>query len=196
MIYETFYSRILPANSKENETSFNQRNPSEQDLRSRILEIALRYVGYPTIEYTGLDSGISPETGFNCSGFIYFVLRQSGIAIPSYLTPGETLPRPVRHVNEMFDHLGVLVHWGQQKPADLVFFTKKTGMLPRHVGIVIDDSHYIHAPSRTGRVLVDELRQTPVESPEKGALYNINPIGFKRLVIPCPGDCRWPQKIL
>jgi hypothetical protein len=86
----------------------------------------------------------------------------------------------IRHTNEYFDQFGVLVHSGLQHAGDLVFFSRK-GFAPTHIGIMISKFQYIHAPGRDESAIGIE-RLTRKEIPMKeGQIYNVNPIGFKRL---------------
>ena len=78
--------------------------------------------------------GTSPDTGFDCSGFVQYVFRQA---------VGFTLPR------SSFDqiHLGASVARDELQPGDLVFFNTMRATAS-HVGIYIGENRFIHAPSR------------------------------------------------
>src|ERR1035437_4476444 len=106
--------------------------------RGLITEEALKWLGHPSVLYRFPEVGITPEEGFDCSGFVKFVLEKTGI----------DLPPEIRHTNEFFDSFGVLVHFGLQNAGDLVFFSKN-GTGPTHMGIVISETQYIHAPGKT-----------------------------------------------
>jgi cell wall-associated NlpC family hydrolase len=84
--------------------------------------------------------GGADPTGFDCSGFVQYVLRQHAIAMP-------------RTVAEQF-----VV--GDVTPAveagDLVFF-QTIGSKASHVGIAIDAYSFVHAPNSRGVVRVDRL---------------------------------------
>lgn len=117
--------------------------------------------------------------GFDCSGFVTFVLNQAGLTIPDYIgQDGEN--RPIRHANEYWDNYGIAVHEGLQQGGDLVFFSHN-GLFPSHVGIMLDEGEYIHASGRDNpSVEVKPLifRQIPVTDREQ-AIYSRSPIGFK-----------------
>jgi cell wall-associated NlpC family hydrolase len=87
------------------------------------------------------DGGTDP-TGFDCSGFVWYVFGAHGIAAP-------------RTVSEQ-------ARWGEKvdaadlRPGDLVFFTT-TAPGPTHVGIVIGGDSFVHAPSSSGVVRVERL---------------------------------------
>jgi len=82
--------------------------------------------------------GISPETGFDCSGFVRYVFSQGA---------NLTLPHGARAISQ----LGKAIPVDQLQPGDLVFFNtlKKTFS---HVGIYVGDGRFIHAPSSGGGV--------------------------------------------
>jgi len=87
-------------------------------------------------------NGGSDPSGFDCSGFTQYVFARSGIALP-------------RSVEEQFDQ-GKKVKARDLSSGDLVFF-KTTSRGPSHVGIVIADDQFIHAPSSKGVVRVERL---------------------------------------
>lgn len=149
-----------------------------------FVQTALNYRGYPSAKYTTPFQGVG-ENGFDCSGFIVFLLRK--INFP--------LPPTIRHCSEFFDHFGVLVHPGCTHAGDLVFFSRD-GLRPTHVGIIVSPETYIHAPGNSG----SKIEVCPLPRPEiievkhnKNRLYLSNPIGFKRLALPQGGRY---QKIL
>jgi hypothetical protein len=47
----------------------------ESSFRELLWKEALKYVGYPSVGYDGVEIGLDPEKGFNCSGFVTFLLR-------------------------------------------------------------------------------------------------------------------------
>jgi cell wall-associated NlpC family hydrolase len=87
-------------------------------------------------------NGGGDPSGFDCSGFTQYVFARSGIALP-------------RSVEEQFDE-GKKVKPRDLSSGDLVFF-KTTSRGPSHVGIVIGDDQFIHAPSSKGVVRVERL---------------------------------------
>jgi cell wall-associated NlpC family hydrolase len=87
-------------------------------------------------------NGGSDPGGFDCSGFTQYVFARSGIALP-------------RSVEDQFEE-GKKVKARDLSTGDLVFF-KTTSRGPSHVGIVIGDDQFIHAPSSKGVVRVERL---------------------------------------
>jgi cell wall-associated NlpC family hydrolase len=88
--------------------------------------------------------GDSPSTGFDCSGFVGHVFRH---------TTGIKLPRSS---NEM-SRVGQSISKGDLHSGDLVFFNT-LHQRSSHVGIYMDDDHFIHAPSSGGSVRMENMR--------------------------------------
>ncbi len=87
------------------------------------------------------DGGADPS-GFDCSGFVWYVFAQHGVAVP-------------RTVGELY-RVGTAVKGGDLEPGDLVFFNT-TGAGASHVGIAIGGDEFVHAPSSNGQVRVERL---------------------------------------
>lgn len=138
----------------------------------RLADEAVLYLGSKSMKYKGPEQGMSPETWFDCSGFVTHLLEK--LEFPK--------DENIRHANEYFDRFGILVHDGLQKRGDLVFFSRR-GIFPTHVGIMVNSDEYVHAPGRDGTVVEKaELKREPIPM-HPGQIYNINPIGFKRLAV-------------
>ena len=91
---------------------------------------------------TPYRNGGADPAGFDCSGFVYYVYEQHGIAMP-------------RDVRTQFG-VGTMVDANALEPGDLVFFsTVAPGA--SHVGIVIGGDQFVHAPSSRGVVRVEHL---------------------------------------
>ncbi len=93
-----------------------------------VVGIAMQYLGIP---YRW--GGASPETGFDCSGFIMYVYAKLGVSLP-------------HHAASQYRY-GVPVPKDQLQPGDLVFFD---GL--GHNGIYIGGGQFIHSP-HTGDVV-------------------------------------------
>jgi cell wall-associated NlpC family hydrolase len=94
--------------------------------RPHIVAIAARYLGTP-YKY----GGTSPQTGFDCSGFVQFVYAQAGIGLP--------------RTSMTQQQIGTRVSMNALQPGDLVF----RGYPAYHVGIYVGGGQAIHSP-RTG----------------------------------------------
>lgn len=103
---------------------------------SALLATASRHVG---VRYRW--GGMSPR-GFDCSGFIGYVMRAVGVSLPrttyAMWVEGRPVPRD------------------QLKMGDIVFFnTTRPG--PSHAGIYVGNNQFIHASSGFGRVTVTSM---------------------------------------
>ncbi len=105
-----------------------------------LLRTALRFQGVPY-----LWGGDSPVTGFDCSGFVQYVLAQ------------HALPAP-RTATEQYA-LGTFVDLRNVRAGDLVFFsTVSPG--PSHVGLAISGVEFVHAPAASGVVRIEQMRSS------------------------------------
>ena len=103
---------------------------------ARLMEEANKYVGYPYVW-----GGASPETSFDCSGFVSYVYTASGV----YNT-GRLGARGLHSLCRM-------VSEDEVKPGDLVFFAGTMGDKVdgiTHVGIYVGNHHMIHCGSPCG----------------------------------------------
>lgn len=116
-----------------------------QRWASSLMALATRHVG---VRYRW--GGNSPS-GFDCSGFLYYVFGRNGVALP-------------RTTFSMFK-AGVSVPRGQIQTGDVVFFqTLRPG--PSHAGIYLGDGRFIHSSSGSGRVII-----TPMDHRYYGPRY-------------------------
>jgi cell wall-associated NlpC family hydrolase len=89
--------------------------------------------------------GSSPDTGFDCSGFVGHVFRH---------TTGISLPRS----SEEISRRGQAISIDDLRIGDLVFFNTLHRKFS-HVGIYLGGDRFIHAPSsNTGSVRTDNMR--------------------------------------
>lgn len=87
--------------------------------------------------------GNSPDSGFDCSGFVGHVFRHSlGISLPRSTGGISRTGKPVRS-NDL-------------RTGDLVFFNTLQRRFS-HVGIYLGDNRFIHAPSSGGSVRVENM---------------------------------------
>jgi peptidoglycan endopeptidase LytE len=91
---------------------------------------------------TPYRNGGTDPSGFDCSGFVWYVFAQHGVRVPR--TVGEQA------------HAGASVNGRAVEPGDLVFFDT-SGSGPSHVGIALGGDEFIHAPSSNGEVRVERL---------------------------------------
>lgn len=90
--------------------------------------------------------GDRPEVGFDCSGFVSWVLAQNGIEL------GRSSPDMARQ--------GVKITRNELQPGDLVFFTSnRKRKRVAHVGIYLGGGEFIHAASNNRRIQVNDLSE-------------------------------------
>jgi cell wall-associated NlpC family hydrolase len=155
-----------------------------ENIREKVVSIARDLIGTPTQKYVHghPDRGMSPEDGFNCSGFVTYVLNEAGLHIPQYMGMDGEL-RDIRHANEFFEHYGFMVHEENVRNGDLVFFSK-TGEFVTHMGIVASDTTYIHASSKRKFVKETKITNEEINNPDgEYHMYSHNPIGYKSLAL-------------
>lgn len=88
--------------------------------------------------------GDTPDTGFDCSGFVGHVFREG---------MGLILPRTSREISQT----GEQVKKDELQPGDLVFFNTMRRTFS-HVGIYLGNNQFIHAPRSGGTVRVEDMR--------------------------------------
>lgn len=102
----------------------------------RLMIEAEKYIGYPYVY-----GGSSPQTGFDCSGFVCWVFTQSGV----YDTGR-------KGANGLYS-LCTDIPAEEARPGDLVFFEKTMGSDVKgitHVGIYVGNNMMIHAGDPVG----------------------------------------------
>ena len=149
---------------------------------SKLVEIAFKYIDCPSVPYIGPDVGNNPK-GFDCSGFVQWVLKESKIEIPRISNWNE-----LRHSEQFFDFFGVSVHPQFIQKGDLMFFSRN-GYRPSHIGIYLGEDKMIHSPGKNNQKVCiysisDFCKENPlIFSPKDGfpQIYSENPIGYKRV---------------
>ncbi|MFA7351745.1 MAG: C40 family peptidase [Methylotenera sp.] len=110
----------------------------------RAREVLVNALNLTGIRYQ--YGGNSPETGFDCSGFVRYVYQQAA---------NLSLPHSARAISQ----LGKTIPKHDLKPGDLVFFnTLKSAF--SHVGIYLGNNRFIHSPSSGGGVRVEDMQNT------------------------------------
>lgn len=103
---------------------------SHNTLRNRIVVEAKKYLGIPYVW------GGNTPTGFDCSGYVQYVLKKCDISVP--------------RTTELQVQVGHYIPKTDLRPGDLVFLqnTYREGI--SHVGIYIGNDQMIHASSSKG----------------------------------------------
>lgn len=109
--------------------------------QSTVQEIMMNALSHTGIKYR--YGGKSPETGFDCSGFVRYVFSEAAsIALP--------------HNARAISQVGKIISAEELQPGDLVFFnTMKSAF--SHVGIYMGNNRFIHSPSSGGGVHVVDM---------------------------------------
>lgn len=122
-----------------------------------VTQTALQFRGVPYVW-----GGDDPATGFDCSGFVRYVLAQHQVTAP-------------RTAAEQFQ-LGTPVEIDDVRAGDLVFFsTVAPGA--SHVGFAVSGDEFVHAPASSGVVRVE-----PIGS----SYWRQRFVGARRLLRPTP----------
>lgn len=87
--------------------------------------------------------GSSPETGFDCSGFVKYLYNE---------TLGLVLPHSAKAIAQQ----GEKVDKTELQPGDLVFFNTMRRAFS-HVGIYLGNNQFIHAPRTGARVRIEDM---------------------------------------
>lgn len=92
--------------------------------------------------------GVSPESGFDCSGFVRYVFDHAdGVMLP--------------HSANAISQFGNRINMTKLLPGDLVFFHFRRNTIS-HVGIYLGNDQFIHASRlllvRTGNMLLVSTR--------------------------------------
>ena len=117
---------------------------SAENWSDRAREVLVNALSLTGIRYK--YGGNSPETGFDCSGFVRYVFKQAASL---------TLPRSAIEISQ----LGTTVPKNELQPGDLVFFNTLKSTFS-HVGIYLGNNRFIHSPSSGGKVRVENMQDS------------------------------------
>ena len=115
------------------ETRRAEESLSPRELAARL---ARQMVGTP-YRY----GGSSPETGFDCSGLVFYSYAQSGASVP-------------RTALDQF-RTSRKISLADARPGDIVFFQDQEKL--SHVGIYLGRGQFVHAPSSGKRVTLAHI---------------------------------------
>lgn len=128
------YSQYVKAGSFSSTVSPDAGGSAEG---RQVAEYALQFVGY---NYCW--GGKSPDTGFDCSGLVYYVYQQFGYTLNRVACDQASN--------------GVHVEPDQLQPGDILCFYSGSDYIG-HVGIYIGDNKFVHAQNSATGVVVSAL---------------------------------------
>lgn len=109
---------------------------------SAVVALAQQYLG---VRYT---YGGSSPSGFDCSGFTMYIMKQFGYSLPHTAT------------GQWLSGKGTKVSYAEMMPGDLVFFcdpSRSLGKACSHAGIYVGNGQFIHASSSKSGVIYSDL---------------------------------------
>ena len=108
-----------------------QTQTQTQNKVDSIIATAKQYLG---VKYQW--GGTTPQTGFDCSGYVSYVFAQNGISLP--------------RVSRDQYKVGTSVAFADLQRGDLVFFSFAGDGIVSHVGIYLGEGQFINASSSKG----------------------------------------------
>lgn len=111
------------------------------DYSQRAAELAMQAMSVIDAQYK--YGGNTPQTGIDCSGLVRYVYRKAW---------GAELPRTSAAISEASESIKT----EELQPGDLVFYNTQKRKFS-HVGIYLGDNKFVHAPSRGGKVRVEDM---------------------------------------
>ena len=137
----TTTSKKEEAIEKENQSAEETTKTEESTLDTtgeEIVEYAKQYLGYKYV-----SGGVSPSTGFDCSGFTLYVYNNFGISLNRTAT------------GQMNN--GIAIDRDNLQLGDLVIFNNDSNTSIGHVGIYIGNGDFIHASNPSDGVKITAL---------------------------------------
>ena len=145
------YSLIKKKNEPEEEAAVEEevREPSPEELIAQegqeAANLCFGFIGW-NYKY----GGKSPETGFDCSGLVYYVYEQLGYRL--------------ERVANAQSKQGVLIDKESMQPGDLLFFGAPDYC--SHVGVYVGQGYYIHAMGSAYGVVASSLDDPYLKRPK------------------------------
>jgi cell wall-associated NlpC family hydrolase len=149
-LYFIAYSTMRGANSLSERNQNNLKNElvnpiqTNASLRDSIVNFGMGLLGTPYVSV-----GTS-KTGFDCSGFVYYVFQYYKISVP--------------RSSPQFENFGKEIPIESVKKGDVLLFLSPTRNVIGHIGIVTNpkgmESDFIHASSGSDmKVIISSLKQ-------------------------------------
>lgn len=114
------------------------------DVNAGLEELSIQAMALVDTPYR--YSGNTPDTGFDCSGLVRYVVKQVlSINLPRTVKQIALKGRPLARDG-----------WA---PGDLIFFATVVGEPYSHVGIYVGQGRFVHAPATGGKVRLEQLNK-------------------------------------
>lgn len=128
---------VMSVATSEKPTTVTTHHMITDSQFAKTLSIGEQFIGQPYVW-----GGSSPSTGFDCSGFISYILNESGVA---------SFPRTTA---QGLYNMSTPIPNGQQQAGDLVFFqgTYNTPNTVTHVGYYVGNGIMLHCGNPIGYV--------------------------------------------
>lgn len=138
-----FETALAVSNATDNASTSTESDEPSASWSGKAQEVLINALSLTGIKYS--YGGKSPETGFDCSGFVRYVFMQA---------TNLSLPPTARAISQ----IGRAVSKDKLQPGDLVFFNTLKSTFS-HVGIYIGDNRFIHSPRTGGVVRVENMNE-------------------------------------
>lgn len=158
-------------------------------IRARMVERAFAMLGTTSHRYRSPEQGTGDDGWYDCSGLIWRLVQDA-------YAEERIDPEVPRHANEQWRSYGEPCDYLQRAPGDLVFFPsrrKNDVRIIGHVGLVVSENSYIHAPGKdnsvvsTGKLPDEQIALADIHPKD---IITKNPAGIKRISVPI-GSGRW-----
>lgn len=132
----------------EETTAKKEETTSSKVTGADIVAYAKKYLGYKYVY-----GGASPSTGFDCSGFTYYVYKHFGYTLSRSSVSQATNGKEVAKSN--------------LQPGDLVFYKNTSLTRIGHVGIYIGDNKMIHASEPGVGIIITDIDSASHNYPKR-----------------------------
>lgn len=143
------FAALLALPAQAAEVATQEQQPQEQSSLISRTTASIQAATDDALSFIGVRykrGGTSPETGFDCSGFVQHVYREG---------MGLILPRTSKEISRE----GQVIKKAELQPGDLVFFNTMRRTFS-HVGIYLGEGQFIHSPRAGGKVRIEDMRET------------------------------------
>lgn len=138
MFFKLFISSIITTALLLSGCQSSVKRVSQNPHAHKVVQQARSQIGTP-YRY----GGNTPESGFDCSGLVFYSHKKTGQRIPRTTGEQYRASRPVARKN--------------LRPGDLVFFRFRRSRQVSHVGIYLGANRFVHAPSSNKKVSIAKL---------------------------------------